>query len=540
MLIEVIFVGAAYLSYPHSQREGNGMYPGYWAAKDPHKVAAVLASTHETLTYGELDDRSNQFSHYLFDKGLRRGDHIAVFMDNNLRFFEVVWAALRSGLYVTTINRYLTAEEVQYIIEDSGSQALVSTAALQEVAEEVAPLIPDCPNRLLTGNEVVGWENYENAIDDLPSEPLPEQWIGGSMLYSSGTTGRPKGIIRALPALRYSDLPEPSEGGSGFYGFDQHSIYLSPAPLYHSAPFAFTTNVHRQGGTVVVMPRFDALDALRYIEEFQVTHSQWVPTMFVRMLKLEEAERHQFDLASHQVAIHAAAPCPVDVKRRMIEWWGPIIEEYYAGTEGNGSTRIGSLEWLDHPGSVGKTAAGRIHICDEEGIELPPREAGIVYFEQEKVGYAYHNAPEKTKEAQHPEYPNWTALGDVGYLDEDGYLYLTDRKSFMIVSGGVNIYPQEIENALILHPRVLDVAVFGVPNEDFGEEVKAVVQVPEDVAADDALRDELIEYSREKLANYMVPRSIDFIEEMPRLPTGKLYKRLLRDRYWGKHDTRII
>ena len=516
------------------------MYPGFWAASSPDHVAAILATTRETITYRELDARSNQYSHYLYRHGLRHGDHIAVFIDNNLRFFEVVWAALRSGLYVTTINRYLTSEEVAYIVSDSAAKSLVSTTQLSEVVESLPKLIPDCTSRLLVGGTLPGWENYEEAIADMPESPLEDQWIGGAMLYSSGTTGRPKGIIRPLPELKLTDLPEPNDTPSVPYGFDRHTIYLSPAPLYHSAPFAFTTNIQRQGGTVVVMPRFDALDALRCIEDFNVTHSQWVPTMFVRMLKLTEEERQRHDLSSHQVAIHAAAPCPVDVKRRMIEWWGPIIEEYYAGTEGNGSTRIGSREWLEHPGSVGKSASDNIHICDEEGEELPTREAGIVYFEQERMTYAYHNAPEKTREARHPVHQNWSALGDVGYLDEDGYLYLTDRKSFMIVSGGVNIYPQEIENALILHPAVLDIAVFGVPNEDFGEEVKAVIQVADGVDANDTLNDELIEFARTKLANYMVPRSIDFIDELPRLPTGKLYKRLLRDRYWGKHDTRII
>ena len=516
------------------------MYPGYWAARCPDKDAAVLTTTRESITYAELDACSNQYAHFLYENGLRRGDHIAVYMENNLRFFEVVWTALRSGLYVTTINRYLTAEEAAYIVQDSASKSIVSSVQMSEVAEALGPLIPDCPHRLMVAGEIGGWENYETAIDGKPKTPLAQQWIGGAMLYSSGTTGRPKGIIRPLPELQLTQLPDPAETPSGPYSFDLDTVYLSPAPLYHSAPFAFTTNIQRQGGTVVVMPRFDALDALRCIEEFGVTHSQWVPTMFVRMLKLTDEERMQHNLSSHQIAIHAAAPCPVDVKRRMIEWWGPIIEEYYAGTEGNGSTRIGSLEWLEHPGSVGKAASGEIHICDEDGVELPLREAGIVYFEQERMTYSYHNAPEKTREARHPTHPNWSALGDVGYLDEDGYLYLTDRKSFMIVSGGVNIYPQEIENALILHPAVLDIAVFGVPNEDFGEEVKAVVQVAEDIDESDALKDQLIEFARDKLANYMVPRSIDFIDEMPRLPTGKLYKRLLRDRYWGRHDTRII
>ena len=516
------------------------MYPGYHSERTPAKPAAVLAHTGETLTYKELDDRSNQLARYLHDCGLRRGDHISLFADNVLAYFEIAWAAFRSGLYITTINRYLTVDEVSYLINDSGSKAIFASGALQGVVEELLPLIRNCPIRVMFASHLVGWESYEEILSTYEAAPLDEQWIGGSMLYSSGTTGRPKGIIRDLPEYQVTQLPPPSGEPSPPYGFNHDTVYLSPAPLYHAAPFGFTNSILRLGGTVVVMPRFDAEESLNYIEQYQVTHSQWVPTMFVRMLKLPAEMRHRYDLSSHRCAIHAAAPCPVDVKQRMIEWWGPILDEYYAGTEGNGSTRICSEEWLEHPGSVGKTASGTIHICDEEGNELPARQPGIVYFEQERVGYRYHNAPGKTREAHHPTHNNWTALGDIGYLDEQGYLYLTDRKSFMIVSGGVNIYPQEIENAYILHPKVLDIAVFGVPNEDFGEEVKAVVQLVDGFAGGREIEEELIEFGREKIANFMIPKSIDFIEEMPRLPTGKLYKRLLRDRYWGKHDSRII
>ena len=387
---------------------------------------------------------------------------------------------------------------------------------------------------------VDGWKPYEDVLEDVEARPLDEQWIGAGMLYSSGTTGRPKGIVHSIPEAKVTDLPAPSGQPNPPYGFGPNSIYLSPAPLYHAAPFGFTINIQRVGGTVVVMPRFDALDALRCIEQFAVTHSQWVPTMFVRMLKLPDKDRARYNLSSHECAIHAAAPCPVDVKRQMIEWWGPIIEEYYAGTEGIGSTRISSMEWLEHPGSVGQTKGGEIHICDENGIEQPLGQPGIIYFAQQRPSFHYHHAPEKTRDARHPEHENWSTLGDIGYLDADGYLFLTDRRSFMIVSGGVNIYPQEIENALIMHPSVFDVAVFGVPNEDFGEEVKAVVQVAEGVSPSPQTADDLLEFTAGKIAKYMVPKSIDFIDEMPRLPTGKLYKRLLRDRYWGQRNTRII
>ena len=515
------------------------MYPGYFAKHTPNKPAAILSTTRETLTYAQLNANSNRLAQYLYAKGLRRNDHICLYMENNLKFFEVAWAALRSGLYITTVNRCLTAEEAAYLVNDSESKAIVASNQMKGEALKLPPLIPNCPNLVMTDGAEGEWIDYEDALESQSPEPFAEQWMGAAMLYSSGTTGRPKGIVRPLPQTQFNDGQTIEQPIPNHYGFDEDTIYLSSAPLYHSAPFAFTTNVHRYGGTVVVMPRFDALDSLRCIQDFTVTHSQWVPTMFVRMLKLSDAERSRYDLSSHKVAIHAAAPCPVDAKKKMIDWWGPILEEYYAGTEADGVTIISGADWLEHPGSVGRSFTP-VHICDEAGNELPPRTPGIVYFEQEAMGYAYHNAPEKTKEAQHPQHLNWTALGDIGFLDEAGYLYLTDRKSFMIVSGGVNIYPQEIENAYIMHPKVLDVAVFGVPNEDFGEEVKAVVQLVDGVTESTELADELMKFGRENRAHYMVPRSIDYIEEIPRLPTGKRYKRLLRDRYWGNKESRII
>jgi fatty-acyl-CoA synthase len=315
------------------------------------------------------------------------------------------------------------------------------------------------------------------------------------------------------------------------YGFSDDMVYLSPAPLYHAAPLRFSMSVQRTGGTVIVMEHFDPAEFLRLVSTYKVTHTQVVPTMFVRMLKLPEEERSGYDVSSLRTVIHAAAPCPVEVKRQMIEWWGPIIFEYYAGTEGNGSTIITSEQWLAHPGSVGRSSVGVVHICDETGSELPTGETGAVYFEQARMPFEYHGDPDKTRNAQHPEHPNWSTLGDVGYLDDEGYLYLTDRKAFMIISGGVNIYPQEIEDALVLHPSVGDVAVFGVPDDDMGEAVLAVVEAAPGVDPSPALARELTEYLRDRIAHYKVPRAIDFIDEMPRLPTGKLYKRVLRDRY---------
>ena len=517
------------------------MYPGKWGVEYPDKPAVIHATTGETVTYGELNDRSNQLAQLLWARGLRHGDHVCIFMENNLRFFEVVWAALRSGLYMTTVNRYLTAEEAGYIIDNSESQALITSNYLGEVAQDLPPHAPNCHTWLMTDGEVEGFESYEDAIAGQPAENLADEPAGSFMLYSSGTTGRPKGIYRPLPPNKiHEDVGAVGALQGGLWGFDENSIYLSPAPLYHSAPIGFCIATQTLGGTVVMMQRFDEVGALKAIEKHRVTHSQWVPTMFTRMLKLPEEQRRGHDLSSHQVAIHAAAPCPVGVKEQMLDWWGPILYEYYAGTELNGFTHATPEEWLAHPGTVGRPILGTIHICDEDGKELPNGQPGIVYFEMDQMPFEYLKDEAKTKDAQHPLHANWTALGDVGYVDDEGYLYLTDRATFMIISGGVNIYPQEIEDALIMHPKVADVAVVGVPNEEMGEEVKAVVQPPEGVEGDDALADELLEYAREHIAHYKCPRSIDFMEQLPRLPTGKLYKRLLKDRYWGKTDSRIV
>jgi long-chain acyl-CoA synthetase len=507
------------------------LYLADHAQLTPDKAAMIAAESGEILTYGELNDRSNQLSQLLYAQGLRRGDHIALLMENNMRFVEVAWAAFRSGLYITAVNRYLPADEAAYVVNDCGAKALVTSFAKREVAAELLPLIGACPIRLMVDDVIPGWAPYETALTEYPAQPLAEEWMGDSMLYSSGTTGRPKGIARPLADLH------PSEGFElrqhvNRYNFSAESVYLSPAPLYHAAPLSYVITAHSRGGTVIMMEKFDAEAALRFIEQYRVTHSQWVPTMFVRMLKLPDATRLAYDLSSHQYAVHAAAPCPVDVKRQMIAWWGPILYEYYAGTEASGSTFVDSEDWLAHPGSVGRAAVGILHVCDENGVELAPNEEGLIYFEREVVTFTYHNDPEKTKAAQHPLHPTWNALGDVGRMDEDGYLYLTDRKSFMIISGGVNIYPQAIEDTLVLHPKVGDVAVFGVPDAEMGEAVKAVIEPAPGVAPTDELANELIAFARGRLAHYMAPRSVDFIEEMPRLPTGKLYKRLLREKYW--------
>jgi fatty-acyl-CoA synthase len=352
------------------------------------------------------------------------------------------------------------------------------------------------------------------------------------MLYSGGTTGRPKGIKRPLPENAVDGPPEPVLGVlAAMYGIGPDTIYLSPAPIYHTVPTVFCHLVTSLGGTVVMMSRFDAVGALEYMQNYEVTHAQFVPTMFVRMLKLPEEQRQGFDLSKLRTAIHAAAPCSVEVKTAMLDWWGDIVHEYYGSTEGAGVTFIGPTEWRGRPGSVGRAAVGVVRICDDAGNLVPTGVDGTVYFERDTPVFEYHNAPEVTRAGQHPEHPTWTTVGDVGHLDADGYLYLTDRKNFMIISGGVNIYPQEVENCLIAHPAVLDVAVIGVPDPEMGQSVKAVVQPTPDVETGPELERELIEFVRERIAHFKVPRSVDFDPELPRTPAGKLLKRRLVERY---------
>jgi fatty-acyl-CoA synthase len=352
------------------------------------------------------------------------------------------------------------------------------------------------------------------------------------MLYSSGTTGRPKGIKRPLTGASVDEPPTLIHMLRGVFGFDADTVYLSTAPLYHGAPLGFCRATQALGATVVCMEHFDSVNALAAVEEHRVTHSQWVPTMFVRMLKAPTAIRDRYDLSSMRFALHAAAPCPRLVKEQMLDWWGPIVHEYYTGTEGSGLTYASPQDWLAHPGTVGRPVFGIIHICDSGGTELPPGEAGLIYFEQPTIPFQYHNDPEKTRSGQHPTHPNWSTLGDIGLVDEDGFLYLTDRQAFMIISGGVNIYPQEIEDCLVLHDAVADVAVIGVPDAEMGESVKAVVQPAPGVEPSDELAATIIAYCRAHLAGYKIPRSVDFEAELPRLPTGKLCKQLLRARYW--------
>ena len=494
----------------------------------PDKPAIIMGSTGETIDYRTLDARSNQGAHLFRRIGLERGDTVALLMDNHARYFELVWAAQRSGLFYVCISCRLTLPETDYIVRDSGARALVVSEGVGVIVNGLPALFPDLP-LFMIGAATPGYRDWITEASAQPEAPIADETAGTDMLYSSGTTGRPKGVRVALPEDRSIDASNVLvQLAQGVFGFTRDDIYLSPAPLYHAAPLRWCLTVQRLGGTVVVMEHFDPEEALRLIEAHRIETSQWVPRHFIRMLKLPEETRARYDVSSLRAAIHAAAPCPVPIKQAMIDWWGPVLEEYYAGSEGNGMTMIRSADWLAHKGSVGRAVLGTLHICDDDGHELPPRGEGMVYFEG-GVPFEYHNDPAKTAEAKNAQ--GWTTLGDVGWVDEDGYLYLTDRKSFMIISGGVNVYPQEIENHLITHPKVADVAVIGAPCPDMGERVVAVVQPMDMGEAGAALADELNAWCRQSLSGVKVPRQIDFLAELPRAPTGKLYKRLLRDHY---------
>lgn len=508
-------------------------HPSHYAKTQPDKIAYQMAGTGKAITYRELDELSNQGAHLFRSLGLKAGDHIAFLLENRLAFMEICWAAQRAGLYYTAISRYLKQDEIDYIVKDCGAKVVITSP---QCADQIKGLLSDAPGAplfFMLDEPLPGFRSWVKESEETqPKTPIADEVAGYDMLYSSGTTGRPKGIKRAHENNPI-DVPNPFLKllCANMCGMGQDSVYLSPAPLYHAAPLRFNMMAITLGGTSIIMEHFDAEEFLKLVETHKVTQSQLVPTMFVRMLKLPDEVRTRYDVSTLKGAIHAAAPCPVEVKARMIEWWGPILIEYYAGSEGNGVTVSDSKQWLSHRGTVGKAVVGVLKILDEDGVEVPTGQIGTVYF-ADAPQFTYHNDPEKTQRAFNER--GWSTLGDVGYVDDEGYLYLTDRKSYMIISGGVNIYPQETEDVLITHPAVADVAVFGVPNEEMGEEVKAVVQ-PHDMAqAGKALEGELIAYCRERLSAIKCPKSIDFAAELPRTPTGKLVKRHLREKYWPK------
>ena len=519
------------------------MHPIAHAKARPDHPAIVMAGSGETVTYGEMDLTANRFAHLLRGRGLTRGGHFGMLMENNALFLQLVWGSQRAGPMMVPISTRLTAPEIAYILKDSDARLLVTSTKFAGEIGQLRELCPECEFLVLGGEAE---EDLEGALAAQSDDPLTDPLPGQYMLYSSGTTGRPKGVRPRPPESDDVQEGTPLVGlavmGAGMPA-DGSMVYLSPAPLYHAAPLGWCTTAHRLGATVVVMEKFDPETALAAIERYGVTDSQWVPTHFVRMLRLDDDARSRFDLSSHQRALHAAAPCPVPVKQAMIEWWGPIVSEYYAGSEGIGMTLVKAEDWLERPGTVGKAIFGTLHVCGPDvdgdgGEELPAGEDGLIYFENETLP-TYHNDPAKTAEAMHPK--GWMTLGDIGHVDEDGFLYLTDRQSHMIISGGVNIYPQEVENLLISHPAVMDAAVIGAPDPDLGEQVVAVVQ-PVDADAvlaggGEALEEELRAYLAPELSRIKMPRLFDFRPELPREANGKLYKRELRDEYAAKADS---
>jgi acyl-CoA synthetase (AMP-forming)/AMP-acid ligase II len=510
--------------------------PATYAAKDPDRPAVIYGNGEHVETYGELERRSRRVAHLLRQAGLQPGDCVATYIANDDEFFDIFWACHRCGLYFTPVNWHLQYDEIEYIVENCDAKALFAHSRFADLAARVAATSPRLQLKVGTGGRIPGFDRYEDRLADIADdEPLEDELEGSIMLYSSGTTGRPKGVRRPISGKPAGD-PQANVlvvGLLALFGCSADDRYLSPAPLYHAAPLVWSSTHHRIGATTIIMRKFEPETALQTIQEQKATSSQWVPTHFRRLLQLPAEVRDRYDVSSLRLAVHAAAPCPIPLKEQMIAWWGEKIVEYYGGTEGGG-TLIWSKDWLTHKGSVVRHwAGGKVFILDEEGNEITePNREGAVYFEAPPdpvARFKYYKDDDKTARSYQG---NLFTIGDIGYLDEDGFLYLTDRQSNMIISAGVNIYPQETENLLVMHPKVHDVAVIGVPNEDMGEEVKAVV-VPRDAEPGPALEAELIDYCREHIAHYKCPRTVDFVDELPRTETGKMAKRKLRARYWG-------
>ncbi|HWS92436.1 MAG TPA: fatty-acid--CoA ligase FadD4 [Mycobacterium sp.] len=493
------------------------------------KPAVILHPSGTVITFDDLEARANRLAHRFRQAGLREGDTVAILMENNEHIHAAMWAARRSGLYYVPINTHLTAAEAAYIIDNSSAKAIIGSAALTETCKHLDEHLPGgLPGLLMIADgDLEGWQRYPECVADKPDTPIDDEREGDLLQYSSGTTGRPKGIKRELPHASPAESPGMMSALVGFW-MTPESIYLSPAPLYHTAPSVWSMSAQAGGITIVVMEKFDPEGTLDAIQRYRVTHGQFVPAMFTRMLKLPQAVRDSYDLSSLQRVMHAAAPCPVEIKKQMMDWWGPIIDEYYASSEAIGSTLISAEDWLAHPGSVGKPMLGGVHILGRDGAELSPGEPGEIYFEG---GYSFEYLNDPAKTAASRDKHGWVTVGDVGYLDGEGYLYLTDRRHHMIISGGVNIYPQETENLLVTHPKVLDAAVFGVPDDEMGQRVMAAVQTVDPADATDQFADELIAWLRDHLSHFKCPRSIAFEAQLPRTETGKLYKNGLIEKY---------
>ncbi|MBD3728270.1 MAG: acyl-CoA synthetase [Sphingomonadales bacterium] len=509
------------------------MHPRNQLAERADKPAVIMAGSGAQLTYAELEAAANRGAHLLRQCGLQRGDAIAMMVENSLEFFTTFWAAQRAGVFITPLAIHLTAPEASYIIGNCGAKLAVLSAGIGEttrrLVEERASLMPGVTH-IFGHRGLAGVPDWTQACAALPDTPIADESQGYQLLYSSGTTGQPKGVRVELPDTPLEEGTTLSASVAMVWQMGPHTTYLSPAPMYHAAPLNFSTAVQRMGGTVVVMEKFDPHGFLAAIERHRVNMTQVVPTMFIRLLRLSEEERGARDLSSLRLVLHAAAPCPIAVKRAMIEWLGPVVYEYYAGSEGNGSTAITPQDWLEHPGSVGRPPIGGVHICGDDGAELPPGEVGAIYFSGGKQ-FEYLGDADKTAGSRNPLHPEWSTLGDVGWKDEDGFLYLADRKDFMIITGGVNVYPQEVEHHLVMHPKVADAAVFGLPDADFGEQVTAVIQPLDPLESGDALADELDAWCRTSLSRVKCPRAFHFSDALPRQENGKLYKKKLREEF---------
>jgi len=505
----------------------------YHARKTPKKAAVISPETGEQLTFGDLNTRSIQLSR-LLHRHLEIGERFSLLLENGATYFAAAWAGRRAGLRFVPVNWHLGIDEAVYIIQNSDSRVLIASPRLADVAQAVADCTPELRLLLSEGEAFASFTALDDDLSAEPVEALDPEVEGVVMFYSSGTTGQPKGVLKPLSGMPFGTNLPIENNMARHFECDDTARFYTPAPLYHGAPTGWSMGAQQLGGTVVVPKRFDAEAALRHIQDYKITHAQFVPTHFIRILQLPEGVRSKYDMSSLRMVVHSAAPCPAEVKEMMMAWWGPIIHEYYGQSEGGSMTAIGPRDWLDHKGSVGRCVKGAIHIVDEEGQKLPPGETGHLMFETEEQ-FEYHKEPEKTAETFDEK--GWIRTGDMGWINPEGYLYLTDRASHMIISGGVNIYPQEIEIVLLGHAGVRDVAVIGVPDPEFGEQVKAVVERVDDIVPDADLADELLALCRGHLAGYKCPKSIDFVSELPRLPTGKLLKRELRKRYWPEGRT---
>jgi long-chain acyl-CoA synthetase len=487
------------------------------------------------ISYGEMVANADRAAQLFERLGLDEGDTIVIHLENHLRYPELCWAAKNSGISYACVSSLSSADDAAYIVDNSDAKLLISSVALADIAIQVVRSSRRHLQCLMLDGAVPPFQSYDELLERTPATPPRNRRRGPSMLYSSGTTGRPKGVRVPLTDEPPETPPRRLAMFVRQYGLAADTVLLNPGPFYHAAPGRFMMSVHRTGGTVIGFRKFDAEATLRAMQESCATHGLFVPTMLIRMLKLPEVIRRRYSHASLRCAIHLAAPCPIQVKEQMIRWWGPIIYELYGGTEAVGHTFITSDEWLSHKGSVGRADAGcTIRILDEAGNDLPPFTPGLIYMSNGNR-FEYHKDPEKTRAVLTAD--GWATLGDVGYLDRDGYLYLTDRQSHMIISGGVNIYPQEAENTLAAHPAVWDVAVIGVPHPEFGEEVKAVVQPSHDPDNPAALEKELIAHCQSTLSPIKCPRSVDFVHQLPRNEAGKLLKRELRKLYWGESES---